>query len=270
MSNAFALNVLSKDAVKGLRVNEQKFTEAIQDILSFGFPTQKNLLSIMSYQDITQGFAVRKVGLAIQTLGYLNKNHSFATIYMPKSSKELMEATTLIAGPQGAENLSQFQLSLKITCKRLAKFILDFQYNTVEPTINRDFDAATGFYELRPDKIQSVIRVVSVEGFSVPIALEEVNNPFDMAAASKLKLKYHALSRLFGDFAEDLTDQLVPKARLLKILKYITPAWNNLAVRDDTFWMSPLKVFSASVNILTKLGFDVNSAKFRDSLAQAL
>ena len=39
MSQAFALNVLSKDAVKGLRASEQKFTEAVQDILSFGFPT---------------------------------------------------------------------------------------------------------------------------------------------------------------------------------------------------------------------------------------
>jgi len=38
MSKAFALNCLSKDTVKGLRVNEQKFTEAVQDILSFGFP----------------------------------------------------------------------------------------------------------------------------------------------------------------------------------------------------------------------------------------
>ena len=66
------------------------------------------MLSIMSYQDITQGFAVKKVGLAIQTLGYLNRSHSFATVYMPKSDKELMEAAKLVAGPQGAENLARF------------------------------------------------------------------------------------------------------------------------------------------------------------------
>lgn len=48
------------------------------------------------------------------------------------------------------------------------------------------------------------------------------------------------------------------------------PAINNLAKRDDTFWLSPFKVFSASVNILTKLGFDVDSASFKCSLAHAL
>ena len=39
MSRALALNSLSKDAVKGLRLNEQKFTESMQDVLGFAFPS---------------------------------------------------------------------------------------------------------------------------------------------------------------------------------------------------------------------------------------
>ena len=101
---------------------------------------------------------------------------------------------------------------------------MDFWYTTVEPAINRDFDAATGFYEMRPDKMQTVIRLVSSEGFSVPIATEEVNNPFDLSAPSKLRLKYLALSRLFADLSTDLTDWLIPRARLFKILRLIPPA----------------------------------------------
>jgi len=62
----------------------------------------------MAYQDILQGFAIKKVGLAIQTLGYLNRNHSYTTVYKPKSNKELTEARELLSGAQGAENLAQF------------------------------------------------------------------------------------------------------------------------------------------------------------------
>ena len=39
MSRALALNSLSKDVVKGLRLNEQKFTESMQDVLGFAFPS---------------------------------------------------------------------------------------------------------------------------------------------------------------------------------------------------------------------------------------
>ena len=39
MKNAFALNCISKDTIKGLKANEQAFTEAVTDLLSFSFPT---------------------------------------------------------------------------------------------------------------------------------------------------------------------------------------------------------------------------------------
>jgi len=42
---------------------------------------------------------------------------------------------------------------------------------------------ATGFFEMNPNKIENVIKLVSPEGFSIPISTSEVNNPYDTSAA---------------------------------------------------------------------------------------
>ena len=80
----------------------------------------------MSYQNITPGFAVKKVGLALQTLGYVNKERNYATIFSAKSPKDLKLAYELVSGTQGAENLNHFWLCMRLTFRRLASFVEDF------------------------------------------------------------------------------------------------------------------------------------------------
>ena len=164
------------------------------------------MLAIMAYQDISPGFAVKKVGMALQTLGYQDKNFSYTTVYNPKSASDLQQAHDLIYGTLGTENLNHFWLALKLTCKRLSKYIADFFLLTLGPAISRDFEFSVGFFEQDPEKIEEVIKLVSQEGFSVPIARIDVNNPADPHAAWKLRLKFLALSKLYADFSGDLTD----------------------------------------------------------------
>ena len=77
------------------------------------------MLSIASYQKISLGFALKRVGVAILTLGYENKDRAYTTIY-------LAAARELISGVRGNENVKQFWLCFRLTCRRLSEFIWNF------------------------------------------------------------------------------------------------------------------------------------------------
>ena len=84
------------------------------------------MLSIASYQKISLGFALKRVGVAILTLGYENKERAYTTIYTAKSAKDLAAARELISGVRGNENVKQFWLCFRLTCRRLSEFIWNF------------------------------------------------------------------------------------------------------------------------------------------------
>ena len=78
--------------------------------------------------------------------------------------------------------------------------------SSVKPRILRDYASSSGFFEVQPDKIEEVIKIVTIEGFAVPFARTEVNDPTNPHAPFRLEQKYLALRRLFNAFSNDLQD----------------------------------------------------------------